>query len=417
MATREVDHLLVGGGIASATCAAELRALGAGGSITIVGRERDGPYHRPPVTKGYLRGEEERVDALVRGARWWRDNEIELLAGAHVVALDPRARRAELAGGEEIRFGRALLATGALVRRTGCDGEHLDGVHHLRTLDDTDALRATLADAEHVVLVGGSYVACEVAASLAALGKRCTIVMREPHPFADTFGATAGRYVGEALASRGIALVTDDTVERHEGRSGRVTAVRTVRGHRLDADAVIVGVGVVPEITLARGAGLAIGTTGGVRCDASLRSSHPAVVCAGDVCEYDSVVHGRPLRVEHENAAVEQGSSAARAMLGERHMHTAVPYASCELADWVALEYVGPAATWDDEVLRGSVDQGDFSVWYLRGGQVVGALMVSRPADVDIACGLIASHVDLGDRRHLLTDPAVDLSALAGAAF
>jgi 3-phenylpropionate/trans-cinnamate dioxygenase ferredoxin reductase subunit len=196
-----------------------------------------------------------------------------------------------------------------------------------------------------------------------------------------------------------------------------VRAVITVRGRRLEADAVVAGIGSEPEVTLAARAGLKLGRTGGVSCDALLRSSHPAVLCAGDVCEYESVMHGRPVRTEYENSAMEQGRTVAHVMLGEGRRHTAVPYSSCELADWAPLEYVGPAATWDEEILRGSVDDGEFSLWYLRDAQVVAALMVHRPADLEAACGLIASRADFTDRRHLLTDPGADLTPLTGVAM
>jgi 3-phenylpropionate/trans-cinnamate dioxygenase ferredoxin reductase subunit len=417
MATRAVDHLLVGGGIASATCASELRALGAGGSILVVGREPDDPYHRPPVTKGYLRGEETRDDAMALPAGWWRDHDVELATGTEVVELDPNARSARMSDGTTVRFGQALLATGATARRIAVPGSDLAGIHGLRTLRDVEALRVTLAEAERIVLVGGSYVACEVAASLTALGRRCTIVMREPVPFAPAFGHAAGRFLGGVLTAHGVGVVTQDEVERFDGTAGRVRAVTTVRGRRLEADAVIAGIGSEPDVTLALRAGLKLGRTGGVRCDALLRSSHPAVLCAGDVCEYESVVHGRPVRAEYENAAMEQGRTAAQVMLGERRLHTAVPYSSCDLADWVSLEYVGPATTWDEEVVRGSVDDGEFSVWYLNDAQVVAALMVERPADLEPACGLIASRADLTDRRHLLTDPGADLTPLTGVAM
>jgi 3-phenylpropionate/trans-cinnamate dioxygenase ferredoxin reductase subunit len=417
MGRRTVDHLLVGGGIAAAGCAAELRAMGADGSILVVGREPDGPYHRPSVTKGYLQGHETRTETALRTPAWWHDNDIELLTATAVVALDPDARTARLSTGEEVRFGQALLATGAVARRLDIPGAELNGIHYLRTLGDADVLRGNLADAEHVVMVGGSFVACEVAASLTALDKHCTIVMLEEHPLEKAFGATAGRFFRGVLEAHGVEVVGGDAVVRYEGVSGRVRAVRTRLGRKLEADAVVVGVGARPDVALARSAGLQLGESGGARCDAFLRSSHPAVFCAGDVCEYDSVLHRRRLRVEHENVAVEQGSTVARNMLGEQQVHTAVPYCSSDLADWVSLEYVGPAFMWDEEAVRGSIDDGEFSLWYLQGARLVAALMVGRSEDLDAACGLVASHADLSDRRDVLADPDSDLARVAGLAI
>jgi len=418
MTARRVDHLLVGAGVAAATCAAELRAMGCDGSIMVVGREPDAPYHRPAVTKGYLQGDETRNETLLRSPAWWHDNGIELLTGARVVAIDPGARRARLSDQEEVRFGQALLATGATARRLGVPGTRLDGIRSLRTLADADALRRDLADVEHVVLVGGSYIACEVAATLATLGRRCTMLMVEEDPMQDAFGATAGRFLRGTLELHGVTVIGGDAVERFEGAFGHVGAVQTKLGRKLKADLVVVGIGAaVPDVTLGRSAGLRLGETGGLRCDAFLRSSHPAVFGAGDVCEYDSVIHRRRLRVEYQNAAAEQGRTVARNMLGELQVHSAVPYATAELADWFSLEYVGPASAWDEEIVRGSIDDGEFTVLYLDRGRLVAALMVGRSEDVDHACGLVAAHADLSDGRATLSDPSSDLAELTGRRF
>jgi 3-phenylpropionate/trans-cinnamate dioxygenase ferredoxin reductase component len=412
-----VDYLLVGGGIAAATCAAELRTLGADGSILLVGRESEDPYHRPPVTNGYLQGHETRDEALLRTPTWWQDNDIELLTGTAVVALNPDARSARLSNDEEVRFGQALLATGAQARRLELQGAELDGIHYLRTLGDADALRRDLVDSAQVLVIGGSYVACEVAASLTAVGKHCTMVMPESHPLEKTFGATAGRFFRRVLEEHGIEIIHGDAADGYEGVSGRVRAVRTKLGRRLKAEAVVAGVGARPDVALARSAGLRLGDTGGVRCDAFLRSSHPAIFCAGDVCEYESVIHRQRLCVDHENTAVEQGRTAARNMLGEEEAHRAVPYCSSDLADWVSFEYVGPALEWDDEAVRGSIDDGQFSLCYLHGARLVAALIVGRPQDLDAAWSLIASHADLSNSRAVLPDPDSDLPRVAGLAI
>lgn len=412
MRGRTVDHLLVGGGIASATCAAELRALGSDGSILVVGREAHEPYHRPPVTKGYLQGFETRAETLLHPSAWWPENDIELLTGTAVVALHPQARSAELSNGEEVRFGQALLATGARTRRLAVPGAELGGIHFLRTLGDADRLRRSLADADQVVIVGGSYVACEVAASLRTLGRRCTLVMPEANPLQTAFGATAGQFLRRVLEAHGVKVIGGDLVERCEGLWGRVRVVLTKAGRRLDADAVVVGVGAQPDAMLGSRAGLRLGESGGVRCDAFLRSSHPAVFGAGDACEYDSVIHQRRLGFDHENAAVEQARTVGHNMLGPPRIHRALPYCTSDLADWASLEYVGPALTWEEEAVRGSVDDGQFTVWYLNGARLVAALMVGRSEDLDHACALIAAQTDLGPRRHQLSDPDSDLAGI-----
>ncbi len=191
MAARKVDYLLIGGGLASANCARWLREEGAEGSVVVVGREPDPPYNRPNCSKGYLRGTEERSEAFFRPQEWWSEQEMELLTRTSVTALDAGARTAKLSTKEELEFGQALLATGANVRRLNVPGCELEQIHYLRTLGNADAIRTGVADAEHVVLIGGSYIGCEVAASLTMVGKRCTIVMQEELTLERGFGPSA----------------------------------------------------------------------------------------------------------------------------------------------------------------------------------------------------------------------------------
>lgn len=391
---RRVDVLLIGGGIASASAAAELRQQGFDGSICVVTREADAPYHRPPVTKAYLQGRSAREDALVHPGGWWEENEVELLTRASVMSLDPEARTVALATKEEIAFEQALLATGAMVRRLRVEGAQLQGIHYLRALGNADALRANAADAEHLLVVGGSYIGTEVAASLTALGKRCTILMQEEVTLERSFGATAGRFFHQLLESKGITIVGGESLAAFEGVGERVAAAVTESGRRIEADVVVVGAGAVPDASLAQRAGLAIGETGGVACDARLHTSADGVFAAGDACEYDSVLHGRRLRVEHEDVAAEQGRTAARNMMGADEPHRAVPYFFSDLADWASLEYVGPATSWDEEVIRGSIEAGSFSVSYLDGGRVAAVLSVGRPEDLEAGRAELAARAE-----------------------
>ncbi len=286
MADRSADILLIGGGIASATAAATLRDEGFDGSILLVGRELDPPYHRPPASKGYLQGREGKPDALIHPETWWDENGVELLTRTSVMSLDTSARTAALSTKDTVAYDRALLATGAMVRRLQVDGAALDGVHYLRALGNADALRADVEGAEHVVCVGGSYIATEVAASLTELGRRVTIVMQEREPLERGFGATAGRHIRGVLESHGIEIAGGEDVERFEpGDDGeRVARVVTTGGRTIEADAVVCGVGANPDVMLARRAGLDLRDHGGVRCDSRLRSSAHGVFAAGDIC-------------------------------------------------------------------------------------------------------------------------------------
>jgi len=399
---REVEFLIVGGGAAAASGATRLRASGAQGSILLVGREPDAPYERPPASKGYLRGESTRAQLPLHPDAFWAEHDIDLMTRTSVMKLDPAAHTATLSTKETVSYGRALVATGANVRRLRLDGGALEGLHYLRTLGNADTIRSESGSAEHVVLVGGSYVACEVAASLTELGKRCTMIMEEHEPLSRGFGDTVGRFARGLLEKRGIELVCGDPVERFEG-DVRVQRVVTRSGRVIPADLVVMGTGAMPDVMLARAAGLTLGETGGVACDAMLRTSAEDVWAAGDVCEYDSVTYGRRLRIEHWEVARAQGAVAAANMLGAGLPYEEVPYFWSDLADWATLEYVGAGQAWDREVMRGSIEDGAFTVFYLSRDRLVAAVTAGRSDDLETARTLIAARTDLSGREVELT--------------
>jgi 3-phenylpropionate/trans-cinnamate dioxygenase ferredoxin reductase component len=411
MPDRKVDFLLIGGGLASANCARWLREEGAEGEVVVVGREPDPPYNRPDCSKWYLRGEEERDKAYFRPDEWWVQQSIELLKRTSVTTLDVQSRTAKLSNKQEIEFDKALIATGANVRRLNVDGCHLEQIHYLRTLGNADAIRAGVADAENVVLIGGSYIGCEVAASLTMLGKRCTIVMQEQHTLERGFGAQVGAFFQELLESHGITIHASDELERFEGEE-TVSKVVTRGGLELPADAAVIGAGVTPDIQLAERAGLAIGERGGVTCSSRLESSTPGVFAAGDICEYESVVHGGAhVRIEHWDVAFNHGKTAALNMLGRDIAHTVVPYFYSVLGDWGELEYVGPANEWDEEIVRGSFADGEFTNWYLQDAVVKAALTFGRSDDLDAARKLIVDARVLDEaQRAALADVDADLN-------
>jgi 3-phenylpropionate/trans-cinnamate dioxygenase ferredoxin reductase subunit len=412
VADRDVEYLLIGGGLASGNCAAQLRRAGADGSILLVGREPDLPYDRPPLSKGYLQGKESRGDALMKDAGFYEEQNIEVLTRTSAMKLDLQARTVKLSNKQEIGFGQALLATGANVRRLNVDGAELEGIHYLRTFGNSDAIREDAAG-KRVVMIGGSYIASEVAASLTELGSQCSMVMMEPVALSRSFGPEAARYFHDLLTAHGIEIHAEDELERFEGADGRVTKVVTKSGRELEADAVVIGVGVNPDVMLARGAGLELGERGGIVVDSQLQTGTPGVFAAGDVAEYESVIHGgRRIRVEHWDVAFGHGKTVALNMLGKAVAHDAVPYFFSDLSNWAAIEYVGPAYDWDREVVRGSPDEGAFTVFYLHEGHLAGALTAGRSDDLQAARRLIASGADVGDRVDALGDLSTDLDEI-----
>jgi 3-phenylpropionate/trans-cinnamate dioxygenase ferredoxin reductase component len=413
MSSRKVDYLLIGGGLASANCARWLREEGADGEILLVGRELDPPYNRPDCSKGYLRGEESREEPQFRPNEWWGEQNIELLTRTSVTGLDLQTRIAKLSTKEEVEFDKALIATGANVRRLNVDGCELEQIHYLRTLGNADAIREGLKDAQDVVLIGGSYIGCEVAASLSMLGKRCTIVMQEQATLERGFGASVGRFFQELLESHGVRVHGGDELERFEG-DGRVAKVVTRGGLELPADAVVIGAGVTPDVQLSQRAGLQIGERGGVLCSSRLESSTPGVFAAGDICEYESVLHGdAAMRIEHWDVAFNHGKTAALNMLGRDVAHDIVPYFYSVLGNWGELEYVGPAYEWDEEIVRGSLEDGAFTNWYLKDGAVKAALTFGRSDDLEHARRLLTAGAPLSEvHRAALGDLDADLSSV-----
>jgi 3-phenylpropionate/trans-cinnamate dioxygenase ferredoxin reductase subunit len=385
---REVDFVVVGGGDAGFAAASTLREEGAGGSILVVSRDPDPPYDRTAVSKGYLGGEKSRADVLLGGPDWFAANDVELLVRTSAMKLDSEAHTVTLSNKDVVRYGKLLLATGANVRRLRVDGCDLDGIHYLRALGNADHIREDATG--DVVLIGGSYIATEVAATLTSMGRKCSLVMLEDMPLERTFGKTAGGYFQKVLTDHGVEIHAGEEVDHFEGE-GRVAAVVTKSGKRIPCHSVVVGVGVTPDVSLAKKAGLEIGEAGGVVTDAQLATSAPDVFAAGDIAEYDSVIHGRRVRIEHWDVAENQGKAAARAMLGAGRPYDVVPYFFSDLADWGWMEYVGPAYRWTEEIVRGSLDEDQFTIWYLDGDRLAGALAVDRSNDLERARELLKS--------------------------
>jgi 3-phenylpropionate/trans-cinnamate dioxygenase ferredoxin reductase subunit len=251
------------------------------------------------------------------------------------------------------------------------------------------------------------------------MGRASTMVMPEELPLGDVFGRRVGSHFASLLGAHGVRLVCGDGLERLEPRDAaegearpRVGSVVTRSGRRIDADLVVMATGAVPDVMLARAGGLELGGSGGISCSARLETSVPGVWAAGDVCEYQSALHGRPVRIEHWEVAAAQGRAVAASMLGDGRDFEEVPYFWSDLADWCRVEYVGPSGPWDAEVVRGSIEDGEFTVFHLDGDRVVGALTIGREDDLVHGARLLYRREALGSRVRALADPAVDLSAL-----
>jgi 3-phenylpropionate/trans-cinnamate dioxygenase ferredoxin reductase component len=410
MPERSVEFLVVGGGMAGGNCARHLREEGADGDILLVSREPDPPYNRPPLSKGYLRGKESREEVLFRPPEWYAEQRIELAARTSVMSLDAEARTVKLSNRDVVRFEKALLATGSNVRILRVDGAQLDGIHYLRTLGNSDALREEAQKAERVALIGGSYIGTELAASFTELGLQCELIMLESTTLERMCGPEVGRFFQDTLTSHGVRVHGSQELERFEGAGDRVERVVTKSGLVIECDFVVIGAGVTPDIAVAQRAGLEVDT--GVLTDRCLETSAAGIFAAGDIAEYDSVLHDRRLRIEHWDVAFNQGKYAALNMLGRRQEYDVVPYFWSDLADWTGMEYVGPAAKWDEVWLRGSLAEGNFTAFYVQGARLAAALTVGRSDDLAVAARLLREKTEMSALRARIEDPAADIAEL-----
>jgi 3-phenylpropionate/trans-cinnamate dioxygenase ferredoxin reductase component len=413
MAERSVKYLLIGGGMAAGNCARHLREEGADGEILLVGREPDPPYNRPPLSKTYVRGEETRDDILFRPDSWYDDQNVEVLTLTSVMKLDAGERVATLSNKDEVRFEKALLATGSNVHVLHADGAELDGIHYLRTMRNSDALKDELAQAERVALIGGSYIGTELAASFTALGKQVELIMLESVTHERFYGPEVGQFFQDVLTDHGVKVHGNQELERFEGSGGRIHKLVTKSGLEVECDFVVIGAGVHPDIHLAEQTG--IETNKGVLTDRYLETSADGIYAAGDIAEYDSVVHGDRIRIEHWDVAFNHGKFAAINMLGRQAEYDVVPYFWSDLADWSSMEYVGPATDWNEVWFRGRPEDGNFTAWYVKDGRVKAALTVGRSKDLSVASDLLKSGEEITHKRGLIEDPDSDLASLGDA--
>ena len=403
----EQTFVIAGGGLAGAKAAEGLREEGFDGRIVLIGAESELPYERPPLSKDYLRGEAERASALVHPGDFYEENGIELMLGTTVEALDAGAKHVVLDTGERHRFDTLLLATGSEPRRLPLEGSDLDGIHYLRTLADADALKAALADAHALVVIGGGFIGAEVAASARQLGLEVAIVEPAEVLLAQALGPEIGGFYTELHRDHGVEVLTGNAPTAFEGR-GRVERVRLRDGRSIDADLVLVGVGAQPRVELAAEAGLLV--ENGIVVTSRLETSAPGIFAAGDVASAHHPFYRRRIRVEHWANALNQPEIAARAMLGKPASYDRLPYFYSDQYD-VGMQFVGDTTVSDEVVLRGEPSVREFVAFWLSQGAVVAAMNVNVWDAVDDFTRLIRSRAPL-----TAADNVSDRAALSSVA-
>ena len=404
--------VIIGDGLAGGNAAATLREEGFPGPVVLISREPGIPFGRPPLSKTYLRSEEDLSGWYVRPAGWYADHDVELRCGA-VAAVEPHAHTITLDSGEELGYQKVLVATGGRNRRLGIPGAGLPGIHYLRTVAECDAIKREARPGRRAVVVGMGFIGCEVAASLTQLGVEVTTVFPGRVPLARVLGGEVGALIGAIHRANGVELLPGVEVAAFEGNE-RLEAAVTATGHRIPCDFAVAGIGIQPDIPA-----VPVAQENGILADELCRASEPDVYVAGDVANQLHPLFGR-VRVEHYNNAEKQGAAAARSMLGSTDPYD---YLYTFWSDQYEhkIEYVGHVATWDEFVVRGSVAERKLIGFYLVGGVVRAAVGLDRGGDPELdadsemaaAARLVAARARPAPAA--LADDRTDLWSLAGA--
>ena len=377
MAVRDVDFLIIGGGVAAGKAAEGIREGSGQGSVVVMTAEQELPYERPPLSKEFLRGEAGREKTRTHDEAWYRDHEVEVMMATRASALDPGTRTVTTEVGDQLRYGRLLLATGARVIPLGLPGEDLSGVFYLRTVDDSEQLREAIGRAGRMVVIGGGFIGAEVAASATQMDTQVTLLEVAETLWTRAVGPQLGRFFEEFLRDRGVDVRVRAKAARVEG-NGKVEAVVLEDGTRIPAEVVVIGVGVRPAVELAEAAGLPIDN--GITVDEQLRVTGErgqGIWAAGDVARADHPMFG-PIRIEHWAEALNQGLMAGKNMAGASERYERIPYFFSDQFD-LSLSYLGHAGGSYELVVRGEqeVKQPRFVAWYLEADTPRAALIIN----------------------------------------
>ena len=398
--------VVIGAGHAGAQVVASLRQEGYEGEIVLIGEEAQLPYHRPPLSKAYLSGEQPLERLLIRPARFYEDKQIEVRTETRVTRIDREHRTVELDNGEVIDWTHLVIATGSRVRHLPIPGVDLGGVHYLRNIADVDAIRRDLDSARHMVIIGGGYIGLEVASVAVKAGKQVTVLEMEDRILQRVTRPSMSTYYTQVHTSAGVEIRCNAAASELLG-DDRVRAVRCADGTEIPADLVIVGVGILPETGLAEAAGLECDN--GILVDEQCRTSDPDIYAIGDCTNHPSALLGRRLRLESVPNATDQGRVAAANICGKVKSYDAVPWFWSDQYD-LKLQMVGFSHDADTEVVRGDPETASFARFYLRDGVVIAVDAVNSARDFMAAKQLVASRKKVDPEK--LADPEVAIKEL-----
>lgn len=373
----KVEHLLVGGGLAAAKCAENLRKQGSRGRILIIGAEADRPYNRPPLSKGLLLGYADPESVFVHSADFYEKHDIELLVGDRASSLDAVGRVVKTENGREFTFEKLLIATGTTPRRLNVDGGGLGNIFYLRALGESLAIREAVKSSKNALIVGAGFIGMELASAFAQNGLTTTMLVRDDGLFTRLGSPLLSKFFEDLYIKEGIHIIYNDSVSRFEG-AGRVERAITAGGQDLPCDLAAVGIGVTPETGWLKESGLELDN--GVEVNQYLESSVVGIFAAGDVADYYDPIFEKKRRVEHWDNAIEQGKVAAVNMLGARQAYTHVPFFFSDLFD-LSWEWLGDNSQADETLVRGALDERSAIIFYLKDNRLVGAFLLMQGED------------------------------------
>ena len=369
--------VIVGGGHAGVQAAASLREDGYDGPVILISDENELPYHKPPLSKTFIKDADAKPQPL-RGEAFYTGNAIDYRPGVRIERIDAGGRNLEISGGGVLAFDHLILATGSRPRLLPLPGSDLSGVLSLRSLADARRIRDLSARSEDVVILGGGFIGLEIAATLRAAGRTVTVVEAVDRLLGRAVAPVVASHVRQRLEATGVRILTGTSISRLEGENGHVVAAITSSGERLQARMVIVGIGAVPNVELAQDAGLAIAN--GIRVDHQMRSSVPEILAIGDVASYRHWFTGGDVRLESVQNATDQARLAARTITGHADAYSAVPWFWSDIGD-MKLQMVGLTAGGDSHVVLGDLPDNKFSIYHYAGDRLLGIESVNRPGD------------------------------------
>ena len=401
------SYVIVGAGIAGNAAAETLRKQGFDGAVHLVGAEPYRPYDRPPLSKEFLSGAKEEEKLFFKPEDFYAEQSIEFHLGTEATTLDPTSNTVTLSNGETLHYDKLLLATGSRVKTLPIPGSNLQGVHYLRTINDSQAIAQSMNGASRVVIVGAGFIGSEVAAVCKTAGLEVTVLEIQPQPMAHILGEEMGAIYANLHTGRGIDLRLREGISEIRGNS-RAEQVLTDQSNTIDCDFVVIGVGIAPDTALAESAGLDVDH--GILVDESCQTSHPDIYAAGDVANWYHPGLGRHLRVEHWDNALNQGAAAAKSMLGAPEPYSPTLYFWSDQYD-LNIQYLGHATQWDEVAVRGNPSDEKFTAFYLKDGTVYGALVVNNFRDIRPTRTLIGQKTPVTAAS--LTDESTNLKQLA----